>query len=397
MPYKILITDDSPITRKLLLKILENKGYDLIEAVDGEDAIETCLNEIPDLMLLDISMPKKDGYEVCSTIKADSRTRDIPVIFLSANTDTADKIRGLELGAVDYITKPFSKGEVLARVKTQLKIHLLTQSLVRANTQLSERQKALDEDLQAAAQIQKSLIPKEVPKTENFSFAWRFMPCEQVGGDIFNIHRLNDAHLSAYVLDVSGHGVPSAMVTVSVSQTLLPNSGAVLSQINGASSCHEKIISPGDVLSMLDREYPMERFNKHFTITYLVLDERTGRVCYSSAAHPMPVMIRADGEIELLEKGGTIIGMGGAVPFEEGRADMKHGDRLFLYTDGLTEYENRGGDLYGRERFYDDLVRYQDYPLDATCECIIKSLMNHGGGFQPRDDITLLGIEYQQP
>lgn len=191
MPDRILIVDDNIINRKLLNVTLNKESYEILEAVDGEEAVDVCSRELPDLVLLDIMMPIKDGYEVCSQLKTSALTKDIPIIFLSAKDEASDKIKGLELGAVDYITKPFDRGEVLARVKSQMKIHNLTKSLVKANMQLVEKQKKLEEDLKAAAQIQVSLIPSFCPKVENFSFAWQFIPCEHIGGDIFNIQRLD--------------------------------------------------------------------------------------------------------------------------------------------------------------------------------------------------------------
>ena len=385
MSERILIIDDNIVNRNLLHVILKKNGYKLLEASDGEEGLEVCSHELPDLVLLDIIMPKKDGYEVCSELKAQERTKDIPIIFLSAKDDASDKIRGLELGAVDYITKPFDKGEVLARVRTQIKIHKLTKSLI-------EKQKKLEEDLKAAAQIQKSLIPSTYPETENFSFAWRFIPCEYSGGDIFNIHRLDENHLAVYVIDVSGHGVPSAMVTVSVTQSLLPNTGLILKK-TATIPPYYTITPPVEVLNQLDQEYPMERFDKYFTIAYLIINTKTGQIRYSSAAHPMPVLIRSSGEIELPEKGGPIISMGDMIPFEEGEVNMKSGDRLYLYTDGIVEYSNDTGEQYGEERFHNELLKHRKAPLDTTCDRVIESLMSFGGHIKAQDDITLVALE----
>ena len=392
MAEKILIVDDSLDNRNLLAVILKKSGYEIIEAIDGEQAIDLTLSYLPDLVLLDIIMPKKDGYQVCGELKHDNRAKNIPIIFLSAKSETKDKIKGLRLGGADYITKPFNKGEVLARVKSQLKIRNLTKSLIDANNQLLEKQKKIDEDLKAAAHIQKSLIARIPPKVKNFVFSWRFIPCDRIGGDIFNIHRLDESHLSIYVVDVSGHGVPSAMVTVSVSQALSPQTGSALKKKLDKFPYY-KIIPPAEVLKNLDQEYPIERFDKYFTIAYLIINTQSGVIYYSSAAHPMPVLVRANGEIETLCEGGTIVGMGGVIPFEEGTVRMRQGDRLFLYTDGIVEYFNETGEYYGKERFYRELVKNRKKPIDTACERVIESLMSYGKGTNPQDDITLLAIE----
>jgi len=392
MSEKICIVDDNLVNRKLLAAILEREGYELLEATDGEEAIEVAWEKSPDLILLDVTMPKKDGYQVCEELKRDERTAHIPIIFLSANSQVEDKIKGLDLGAADYVTKPFDRGEVLARVRTHLNVARLTKEIMGANRELLNTQRRLEEDLQAAAGIQRSLLPRETPNMENVAVAWRFMPCERIGGDIFNVVQLDDNQWSIYMLDVSGHGVPSALVTVSVSQMLHPSGGLLIQRATSSCPQHD-VRSPAEVLRLLDREYPMERFNKYFTITYLILDVKNGVVRYSNAAHPPPLLLRKDGRLEVLEEGGTIIGLGGLLPFEEGEKRIDPGDKLFIYTDGIPEYENKRGQLYGQERFVEILQQLRERPIAELVDGVIDALMAYGDHHPPRDDVTLLGIE----
>lgn len=393
MAEKILIVDDNLVNRKLLNKILKRHGYDLLEAEDGEEAVEIVSREMPDLILLDIMMPKKDGYEVCSELQSNSRFVNIPIIFISARTETADKIRGLESGGVDYVTKPFDGAEVLARVRVQLKIRDLTMKLISANKDLLEKQKRIDEDLEAAAGIQQSLLPSNLPDIESINIAWRFMPCQSVGGDIFNVIRLDEDHCAIYMVDVSGHGVPSAMVSVSVSQAMQPRMGYLMKKGINPPPFYE-IVSPAMVLNALDKEYPIERFDKFFTISYLILNTRDGTLTYSNAAHPPSVLLHKDGTLELLKEGGTIIGMDGILPFEEGKKQMNIGDRLFVYTDGIVEYTNKEGAFYGEERFYTELRRLRDRSLSGVIDGIVDSMVFFGGNIDPQDDVSLLGIEF---
>ncbi len=394
MPARILIVDDSPSVRRLLSLYLRGEDYELIEAVDGREAVRCCLERRPDLVLSDIQMPEMDGYQLCRRLQQDRRTRDVPVIFISARKDAADKVRGLELGAVDYITKPFDRGEVLARIRNQLKIRELTQALLEVNRDLRRKQKHLDEDLRAAGQIQKSLLPEGAPGIPQLEFAWRFFPCEQVGGDVFNIHPLDEDHVALFVLDVSGHGVPSAMVTVSVCQALLPRTGSALKQ-PVAEPPYYRIMPPAEVLVRLDGEYPFERFEKYFTMVYLVVNVRDGLVRYSRAGHPMPVVIRRRGGTELLEAGGPVIGVGGGLSFEEGRVTLAPGDRLFLFTDGITEYRHPRGETFGERRFFRELQHSRRASLDAACQRVIRAMEVFGDGFRPQDDVTLLGMAYR--
>lgn len=387
VPEAILVVDDDKTNRKLLSAILRKAGYQVIEAVDGQDAIEKAFDTPLDLVLLDIMMPKMDGYEACKVLKEDPRTQDIPVIFLSAKTETRDKIMGLESGGADYVTKPFDKGEVLARVKSQLRIRSLTKEVI-------EKQRHLDNDLKVAAGIQRSLLPSEVPGKSNLEFAWKFQPCESIGGDIFNLFPLDDAHYALYMLDVSGHGVPSALITVSVSQMLQPHTNTLIKRDTNQGSQNE-IVAPVDVLRGLDREYPIERFDKYFTFIYMLIDIRRGALRYSNAGHPPPLLIRTDGTLEKLEKGGPMIGLGGVLPFEEGELAIRTGDRIILYTDGVLEYEKTLGEFYGEERFQRAVTGEAGLSIDALLDHIMEDMMAFGQQAKPKDDITLLGIEYR--
>ena len=231
-------------------------------------------------------------------------------------------------GAPNYVTKPFDRGEVLARVRAQLKIARLTRELIGANEELVRKQDKLDEDLKAAAGIQRSLLPQSIPEVAALDMAWRFMPCDRIGGDIFNVVRLDEDHWGIYMLDVSGHGVPSALVSVSVSQMLHAQHDRLLKK-NTKEAPYYEIVPPSQVLNALDREYPIDRFDKYFTMSYIIINTQSNSITYSNAAHPPPVLLHRDGELELLEKGGTIIGMGGVLPFEEGTVRVRPGGPSF--------------------------------------------------------------------
>lgn len=392
MPEKILVVDDNVVNRKLLFSILKKEGYELLEASDGEEAIEVAVQGQPDLILLDIMMPKKDGYEVCRELKSDERFAAVPIIFLSAKAETKDKIKGLELGGADYVTKPFDRGEVVARCHAQLKIRDLTKRLTLANRDLLEKQRLIDEDLKAAAEIQRSLLPQEYPNVDIMDVAWKFMPCQSIGGDIFNLIRLDEDNWGIYMVDVSGHGVPSALVAVSVTQ-MMHSSKSVILKRSIDHPPHYQIVAPPEVLDKLDREYPIERFDKFFTITYIVLNGQSKRILYSNAAHPPPVLLHPDGTLEFLDKGGTIIGMGGALPFEGGENQLRAGDKLFIYTDGIVEYQDEDGNFYGEDRFFDEMKKLKDEPISSMIDGVIASVMDFGKNNEPQDDISLLGVE----
>ena len=259
------------------------------------------------------------------------------------------------------------------------------------NNELIEKDQRIDIDLKAAAEIQKSLLPQKTFFEENLEIAWKFEPCEHMGGDIFNIFKIDAEHLGVYMLDVSGHGVPAAMVTVSVSQFLQQNSV----QLQNNSS----IIPPAEVLAALDKEFPFERFNNFFTITYFIINVKNGDTVYSNAGHPFPIHLHKNKSIELLKKGGPTIGLGDfdaiddrKIRFKEGQLKIKPGDKLFIYTDGIVEYQNDNEEFYGDDRFYNTLKMQKNESVHNIIDQCIKSLMEFGNNTSPQDDITLLGL-----
>ncbi len=389
---KILVIDDTAVNRRLIRALLAKEKYVVIEAADGDEGIARAAEESPDVILLDVMMPNKDGYQVITELKQSEQTRDIPVIFLTAKTMPADKVKGLELGGADYVTTPFHNSEILARVRNQLQIRFLTRSLVEANRELRRKQARIREDLEAAAGIQRSLLPRSAPEMKGVEVSWRFKPCEAIGGDILNVQQLSEDELSCYIIDVSGHGASSALVTVSVSQMLSPQCGLFVR--NSFSGPHGKARSPAKIMEKLEDEFPIERFDKYFTICYLILNVRSGKLRYSSAGHPPPVLLRKGGSVELLEKGGPLIGLGAGLPFEEGEARMAPGDKLFLYTDGIVEYRGREGEFFGGKRFDDELRRFSAFPVEEILGSLMESMMDFGDRAEPDDDISLLGLEF---
>jgi len=268
----------------------------------------------------------------------------------------------------------------------------LEKKVSRLNEDLVEKQAYLDESLSAAAEIQKNFLPQNLPDIKGIEFAWHYKPSEHIAGDIFNLFRLDENHLGAYMVDVSGHGVPSALVSISVFQRLLPQSGLVKTSHSDGSY---EIITPKAVINALDHEYPTERFDKFFTIIYLVLNTKTGNMIYCNAAHPPQILIRANGDLALLDKGGTIIGMEGLVPFEQENKILEPGDKLLLYTDGLIEHRGKQGEFFGFDRLLALVDEFKELSIKQILANIYDALMAFGDKRLSADDISLMGICYK--
>ncbi len=392
----ILIVDPQEAERLELARLLEDGGFRVTAVASGAQALELAASKAPSLAVLALDLGDLSGFELCQRLKSQLDTSLIPVIFLTTAAEAEHKAEGLEMGAADFISKPFDAREVLARIRAQLQVgHLnstlqqLNEDLLRLSNDLMDKQRALEEDLEAAAKIQHTLVPRGELVLKGLRSGWCFVPCESVGGDIFNALRLDETHVALYIIDVTGHGVPSAMVTFSVAQSLAPHVGmtVLLGEQGG-------IASPREVLERLDEEYPLERFDKPFTIFYLVLDISSGELQYSAAAHPPAVLVRAQGGIEWLDKGGPVIGMGEFLGFEEGSAQLASGDRLFIFTDGITEQCDASGALFGDERLLELLSRSREMSVQEICDCVVRAVREFSGTGAPRDDLSLFGVEF---
>ena len=254
--------------------------------------------------------------------------------------------------------------------------------------ELQEKQKQLNQDLQSAAAIQRSLLPARSPRMRNLKISWKFEPCEKIGGDILNIHRIDDNHTGIYVLDVCGHGVPAALISVAVSQFMHSDKGFF------ANKC--QLMSPETILLNLDEAFPFERFDTYFSIVCLTMDVDSGLMTYGCAGHPPPVLIRSDKTFELLEKHGPVIGAGCEECQRFGQDDktLHIGDKVILYTDGLLECRNTDGEVFGKRRLLDALQNNATSSIDVMVEKVYDRLKEFRRGAKPEDDISLLGLEY---
>ncbi len=253
---------------------------------------------------------------------------------------------------------------------------------------LQEKQKQLNQDLQSAAAIQQSLLPDRSPIIRNLRIAWRFEPCEAIGGDIFNLHWVDEHYIGVYMLDVCGHGVPAALIAVAASQFMHSDKGL------WGNSC--QLMSPETVLLNLDEAFPFERFDTYFSIICATIDVTSGAMTYSCAGHPPPVLIRTDGNLEVLEKRGPVIGTGWGDGSRFGQEQLKLnlGDKVILYTDGLLEGRNTDGEAFGNQRFLETLRGCGQETIDRVVDRVYGQMKGFRRGAKPDDDISLLGLEF---
>jgi sigma-B regulation protein RsbU (phosphoserine phosphatase) len=372
-PSTILVVDDSATNLQVLVRTLDGSGHRILAARDGITALEIAKRARPDLVLLDVMMPGMDGFDVCRALKADDDTRESVVIFLSARGDVSDKVSGLELGAVDYITKPIQGEEVLARVAT----HLSRQHLERAVRQSRDR---LDRELASAARMQRLILPGSMPLHSAVKFAASYETSRHAGGDYYDVLSLGADRFGIIVADVSGHGAPAAIVMAMIR--------AVLHTYPGVPD------DPPQVLHHINRHF---RFlwdtAMYATATYAVLDAGRRVMRVSSAGHPLPLLAGTRGDVEPIQVDTVMCLLWnelGDVPCVE--RPLHPGDRALFYTDGITDRQGPDGTMYELERLVDALARTSPRRPDDIIRDIGADLEAFAGGTEADDDQTLLVV-----
>jgi sigma-B regulation protein RsbU (phosphoserine phosphatase) len=387
----ILLVDDNPTNLEVLYQTLDRPEFKLLVATNGEDAIKIAQKALPDLILLDIMMPGISGFEVCETLKADPQTARCSVIFLSALDETRDKVRGLELGAVDYVTKPFQVEEVIARVQTQLRVKRLDRQLSQRNAELTEANRRMKEDIEAAARVQRALLPERLPDHGRYRFAFRYLPCDELAGDALNVFSINADHLGVYLLDVSGHGVPSALLSVSATRSLMRDWNAE----HTVDISTDARLQPAALAEALNRNFPMAVNGNHFfTLLFGVIDMTSAMCRMVSAGHPAPILVRNGEPACLLEVGGGVpIGIMDDASYHDSQLQLMVRDRLYFLSDGLYEQRNEQREAFGMDRVIDTFSTASSMTLDESLERVLHLVDDWRGKRRYGDDISIVALE----
>jgi sigma-B regulation protein RsbU (phosphoserine phosphatase) len=390
----ILVVDDVSANLRVLTGMLKDRGYKVRPVPSGALALLAARKDPPDLILLDINMPEMNGYEVCQHLKVDEILRRVPVIFISALNENLDKVKAFALGGVDYITKPFHMEELHARVETHLKLRRLQVELEESNSRLERVNVRMSRDLEAAAKIQKTFLPSAAPRIPGTEFAWCYRPCDELAGDGLNIVPLGDGKVGFYILDVSGHGVASALLSVTLSRLLSPppDPSSILMRDRNVSDSLE-VTPPAVVADRLNRLFPYDTATEQFaTLMYGVLDVSSSDFRYVSAGHPGPIYVPIGGPPVILQCPGFPIGLAEGA-YGESRVQLKAGDRLYLYSDGIPDAMNPGGERFGDARLVDSIGQTRIKTLREGMARLLEELSQWQKGEKPQDDISILVVE----
>ena len=374
----ILIVDDTPLNIGVISGALKD-SYKTKVATNGEKALALAsAEEKPDLILLDIMMPGMDGYEVCSRLKSDPATREIPVIFLTGQTAAEDETRGFEVGAVDYVHKPFSPAVVKARVRSHI-------FLREARAQLASQLLALNNELEMARQIQLSILPHSIPKLPGLEIAARFLPMTSVAGDFYDFIEIDEKHIGILIADVSGHGLPSALIASMLQVALTAQAG------------HAS--EPAKVLLGLNHALCGKFTDNFVTAAYVYVDLEKNLMRYAGAGHPPVLQWRnSTGKTAKLLENGLVLGMVEEATYDALEFPLELGDRYVLYTDGVLEATNSAREQFGADRFMRFIENHKHLVADQFSETFLTELSrwaNQTAEQGQQDDITLLVIDFK--
>ncbi len=388
---RILIAEDERITRRSLQRQLERWGHDVFAAEDGAEAWGRFQTQQFDIVVTDWDMPRIDGRELIERIRGAERSHYAYLIMLTGHSEAADLVAGMEAGADDFLAKPFDPNELRVRLRAGERVIQLERRLAAQNQTLQAANDRMTRDLDAAARVQQTLLPGEVPDAEGLSFAWAYRPCDELAGDALNVVRINDRLIGLYVLDVSGHGVPAALLSVTATRSLSPHAG--LSLVTGPGPDSDAI-SPARVASKLNALYPMESNGSHyFTLMYGLLDVQTRELRYTCAGHPGPILVRPGQSQRRFGMSALPIGMIEGVEYEEARIALRPGDRLYVHSDGVTEEMNPADEEFGDERLYTAIAEGQSLPLAESMDLIIQRIVAWRGDEHLKDDVSILCVE----
>jgi phosphoserine phosphatase RsbU/P len=377
MNEHILVVDDTPANIQILVGILKEKGYQLSVATNGREALRVLERVRPDLILLDVMMPEMDGFETCRQIKNSDTLREIPIIFLTAKTDTEDIVKGFEIGAVDYVAKPFNAHELLARINTHLTIDQLRRNLEEKNEELV---RAYKRERESAVRVQSQLIPSTTPQIAGWDFATSWHPAREVSGDYFDFIQKKD-HLAIVIADVSGKGMPAAL--------FMATARSVVREKSMGSLTPAESLTQANALICADAAIGM-----FITLFYAELDPQTGTLTYVNCGHNPPYWYHAkDGEITPLAPTGKVLGVDESAQCKQQQIQIEPGDLVLLYTDGITEAFNERDFEFGDESLIAVLDKYCHASTERILNEIFSSLEAFVGSAPQSDDRTIVLVK----
>ncbi|NLK62584.1 MAG: anti-sigma factor antagonist [Fusobacteria bacterium] len=395
---KVVIIDDGKFMRKLISDTLKIEGFETIEFESALVALDEIQNISPDLILVDYEMPDMNGLDFIK--KFNPQLKGIPTVMLTTERNIDIALKAIRLGAADFLNKPFDRYELIEILKKIdrgnklkqenerlfFKLKRREKELERKNRELSKLYEALEDELEMASEIQKNLLPIKFPEIPGYNFAVKYQPSQDIGGDFYDIVSMSNGYYGIAFADVSGHGIPAALLSTMFKVYLMTYS--------------EDIISPAETMELLNdvvvKTFPEGKF---ISLFYLVIKLDDNKVMYCKAAQEPGILIKKDGTIEELITKGQVLGLfseedfPGMIEFEEKELVLDPGDKIFLYTDGIIEAQNKDEIFYGIERLKELLAINHSKKGQELLDIVYGDLMDYLEGLPVIDDLTMFVIE----
>jgi sigma-B regulation protein RsbU (phosphoserine phosphatase) len=376
---RLLVVDDNEDNRYTLIMRLQLEGYkNITTADDGESALELLRTQDFDLVLLDVMMPRIDGYEVLRRLKTAGQLHDIPVIMISALNEIESVVRCIELGAIDYLAKPFDPILLRARVGACLENKRLRDE-VRAHLA------RIEEELESARELQLGMLPTNFEKLAALSRVEIFAtmePAREVGGDLYDFFEMDDGRLCFLIGDVSGKGVASALFMARTKNVVR----LIARLLRGTTG---SVPTPAEIIAAVNQELCQDNSGMMFvTLFFAMLDTATGEISFVNAGHNPPYHLAGDKVVPVAEYGGRALGARGNSTYETGSLTLARGDAIFLYTDGVTEAFDRNDKMFSDERLEAVLRDVASGRPETIIGAVSGAVRAFADGAEQSDDIT---------
>lgn len=400
---RVLVVDDSRAQRKLLSASLVRRGFSVVDAASGEEALGVAREEPPDLVISDWMMPGMDGLELCRQVRSLEHENYVYFILLTSKSEKGAVAQGLDVGADDFLTKPVNAEELLARINAGDRILTMERELSAKNRlvsstlrEISELYDAVDRDLVEARKMQQSLVRERFRDFGTASVSLLLKPSGHVGGDLVGYFRAGPGKVAVYSIDVSGHGIASALLTARLAGYL--SEGAPEHNIALVRDIDEGFVArpPQEVATLLNILMLEEmQSDLYFTIVLAYIDLATGQVDITQCGHPNPAVVDEKGLVDFRGSTGMPIGLLEFAEYDQWQIRLSPGERLLLYSDGFTECVGHDQAMLEEEGFARMISKNADMPSSDMLEALVWDLDEYCGTPEFTDDLSCAMIEYR--
>jgi len=383
---KLLLVDDEPFNLDYLEQELEGLPVEILTASNGSEALESVAQYLPDMVFLDIMMPGLNGFQVLERIKAEPAWRDMAVVIISADSDLAQVVKGIEMGADDFLPKPFEPVLLHARLRSGMEKKRL-RDMEKRYTQ------ALERELEIGKQIQAGFLPQEIPQPPGWQISAFFRAAREVAGDFYDVFEIEPGKFGLLLGDVTDKGVGSAMY-MALFRSLL-RSSVMMDEITGEPSRNGSLPAEERLRRALKlaNNYicQVHESGMFATLFFGVLDIANGELCYLNAGHDYPYVLRAGEIVAELKPTGPVAGALEGIDYGIEGCTLEAQDMLVVYSDGIIDTINPAGELYDQDRWR-ALLKTQSGTGDQVVERLITAVDEFMGGTSQYDDMSLLVV-----